>query len=219
MTTELVPDTIDDHDGADEHDGANGHDNGQDGHDDHHGEYHQDMSFQPRANRIGLWLFILSECFLFGAFLSARYFTTGTYQPEELNQFLALILTMVLLLSSISAYLAEVSIKYNYRRRFLFMAIATIIMGLIFMGGVSIELKEASHFFPPDTPFGSSYFMLIGLHAFHVLTGLIGIVIIVFLGFKGHYGSTDYWAVEGVVKYWHFVDLAWVIIYPTLYLF
>jgi heme/copper-type cytochrome/quinol oxidase subunit 3 len=44
-------------------------------------------------------------------------------------------------------------------------------------------------------------------------------MIVLVLGIKGHYGSDDYWGVEGVVKYWHFVDLAWVIIYPTLYLF
>lgn len=190
------------------------------GHDDHgHGEYHQDTSFQPRANRIGLWLFIFSECFLFAAFLSARYFTTGTERPEELNQYLALGVTIILLLSSISAYLAETAIKYNLRRQFLFFTASTIFMGLVFMGGVGIELYEASHKYPPETAFGSSYFMLIGLHAFHVITGLIGLVIVFFLGLRGYFGSTQYWGVEGVVKYWHFVDLAWVIIYPTLYLF
>lgn len=190
------------------------------GHDDHgDGEYHQDMSFQPRANRIGLWMFIFSECFLFAAFLSARYFTTGTERPEELNQYLALAVTIILLLSSISAYLAETAIKYNMRRQFLIFTGLTILMGLIFMGGVAIELYEASHKYPPGTAFGSSYFMLIGLHAFHVVTGLIGLGIVFFLGLRGHFGSTQYWGVEGVVKYWHFVDLAWVIIYPTLYLF
>ncbi len=203
MTTDIAPDHVET----------------DDGHGDEHHEYHQDMSFQPRANRIGLWLFIFSECFLFAAFLSARYFTTGTSRPEELNQELALLLTMVLLVSSISAYLAETSIKYNHRRNFVIFTITTIALGLVFMGGVTIELGEAHHHFPPGTPYGSSYFMLIGLHAFHVITGLIGLLIVLGLGIKGHYGSTDYWPVEGVVKYWHFVDLAWVIIYPTLYLF
>jgi len=61
--------------------------------------------------------------------------------------------------------------------------------------------------------------MLIGLHAFHVCTGIVTLFIILFLGIRGHFGSNDYWGVEGVIKYWHFVDLAWVIIYPTLYLF
>ncbi|KAA3637094.1 MAG: heme-copper oxidase subunit III [Armatimonadetes bacterium] len=187
-------------------------------HDDH-GEYHQDMTFQPRANRIGLWMFIFSECFLFAAFLSARYYSTGTFRPEELNQLLALILTMVLLVSSISAYLAEVSIKYNHRRNFKLFTIVTILLGFVFLAGVVVELTEAIHHYPPGTPYGTSYFMLIGLHAFHVVSGIGALFIVLFLGFRGHFGSSDYWGVEGVVKYWHFVDLAWVIIYPTLYLF
>jgi len=187
--------------------------------DDVHEEYHQDLSFQPRANRLGLWAFILSEFFLFGAFLSARYFSVGTLKPEELNQTLALILTIVLLVSSISAYLAETAIKFNHRRNFIIFTSFTILMGLVFMGGVVIEIREALHLYPPGTPYGTTYFMLIGLHAFHVITGLIGLVIVLVLGMKGHFGSKDYWGVEGVVKYWHFVDLAWVIIYPTLYLF
>jgi cytochrome c oxidase subunit 3 len=186
---------------------------------DAHAEYHQDTSFQPQANRIGLWLFIVSEVFLFGAFLSARYFSTGTLKPEELNQALALVLTIVLLISSVSAYLAETSIAFNYRKRFIFFTLFTILMGLVFLGGVAIELKEAIHAYPPETPYGSSYFMLIGLHAFHVVTGLVGLAIILVLGIKRRYDSQNYWGAEGVVKYWHFVDLAWVIISPTLYLF
>jgi cytochrome c oxidase subunit III len=188
-------------------------------HDDVHEEYHQDLTFQPKANRIGLWMFIFSEVFLFGAFLSARYFSVGTLKPEELNQTLALILTIVLLVSSISAYLAETSIRFNHRRNFIIFTVFTILMGLVFMGGVALEIREALEFYPPGTPYGTTYFMLIGLHAFHVVTGLIGLVIVLILGMKGHFGSQDYWGVEGVVKYWHFVDLAWVIIYPTLYLF
>lgn len=187
--------------------------------DDHHDEWHQDPSFQPRANRIGLWMFIFSECFLFAAFLSARYFTTGTDRPDSLNQNLALAVTIVLLLSSISAYLAETSIRYNHRRNFVIFTVATIAMGLLFMVGVSIELYEATLHYPPGTAYGSSYFMLIGLHAFHVVTGLAGLLIVLSLGIRGRFGSDDYWGVEGVVKYWHFVDLAWVLIYPTLYLF
>ena len=184
-----------------------------------HTEYHQDMSFQPRANLIGLWLFIISETFLFGAFLTARYYSTGTFKPDDLNQNLALMLTIILLLSSLSAYMAETSIRFNHRRNFVIYIIGTIVMGLVFLGGVGIELKEAIHLYPPGTPYGSSYFMLIGLHAFHVVTGLVALGFVLFLGIKGYYGSDDYWGAEAVIKYWHFVDLAWVIIYPTLYLF
>jgi cytochrome c oxidase subunit 3 len=57
-----------------------------------------------------------------------------------------------------------------------------------------------------------------GIHAFHVLTGLIALTIVYRLGRDGRFTHENYWGVEGTVKYWHFVDVAWVFIYPTLYL-
>jgi len=183
-----------------------------------HDEWHQSTAFQPRANRMGLWLFIFSEVFLFSAFLAARFYTTGFERPDDLNQNLALAVTIVLLISSVSAYLAETAIRFNKRKGFIIGLSVTLLMGLLFMVGVSIELHEATLHYPPETAYGSSYFMLIGLHAFHVITGMIALIIVFILGIRGYFGSTNYWGVEGAVKYWHFVDLAWVFIYPTLYL-
>jgi heme/copper-type cytochrome/quinol oxidase subunit 3 len=164
-------------------------------------------------------MFIFSECFLFAAFLSARYYSTGTERPDELNQKLALAVTIVLLLSSVSAYMAETAIRFGNRRYFLISLGVTLLMGALFLVGVSFELHEATLHYPPETPYGSSYFMLIGLHAFHVVTAMFALAIVWILGFRGYFGANDYWGVEGTVKYWHFVDLAWVFIYPTLYLF
>ncbi|MBM3946349.1 MAG: heme-copper oxidase subunit III, partial [SAR202 cluster bacterium] len=59
-----------------------------------------------RINRIGLWLFLLSETFLFGALISTRYFLQGLHRPEEVNQALGLAITVVLLGSSLTAYRA-----------------------------------------------------------------------------------------------------------------
>lgn len=178
-----------------------------------------EAEFRPRANKLGLWLFIASETFLFGALISAAVIVTGTEKPEHLNQALALTLTIVLLLSSISAYTAEASIAHDDRKRFLRYTTATIALGVLFLVGVVFEWREGLEFYPPNTVYGTSYFTLIGLHAFHVLTGVLALGVVLNLGRKGHFGSEDYWGAEGVVKYWHFVDLAWVIIYPTLYLF
>lgn len=174
---------------------------------------------QPKANRLGLWLFFASETFLFAAFISARFYGSGTDKPAELNQFLALILTVVLLGSSISAYLAETSIAHGERRGFIRYLTFTIVLGVAFLVGVVFEFKEALEFFPPSTIYGSSFVALIGLHGFHVLTGVIALLVILNLGRKGHFGVDHYWGAEGTIKYWHFIDLAWVIIYPTLYLF
>jgi len=175
-------------------------------------------TFRPRANRLGLWLFILSETFLFGAFISARYVSAGTNRPDELNQGLALFLTIVLLVSSVSAYIGEQAIAHDDRRTFVTAISITIVLGLAFMIGVGVEFDEALGHFPATTVFGSNFFMLIGLHAFHVLTGVGALVVVLNLGLKGHYDAQNHWWVEAAVKYWHFVDLAWVVIYPTLYL-
>ena len=68
-----------------------------------------EATYRPKANKLGLWLFFASETFLFAAFISSRYVLLGTEQPHELNQALALALTILLLVSSISAYTAEVA--------------------------------------------------------------------------------------------------------------
>lgn len=184
----------------------------------HAHDAHEVPAWRPKANKLGLWLFIASETFLFAAFISSRYILTGTGRPEDLNQVLALALTIVLLLSSISAYLGEQAIAHDDLTAFKWSLSITIVLGLGFMVGVGFEWKEALEFFPPSTTFGSAFFMLVGLHAFHVITGLIGLAFALNMGRKGRYGSKNYWFVEATVKYWHFVDLAWVVIYPTLYL-
>lgn len=174
---------------------------------------------RPKANRLGLWIFMISETFLFSAIISTRFITAGTDKPEHLNQELSLALTIVLLGSSISAYLAESAIASGNRRVFLNATRLTILLGLGFLAGVLFEWNEALTHFPPSTIYGSVFFALVGLHAFHVLTGVLALAVVLNLGAIGHYSAEDHWPVEGTVKYWHFVDLMWVIIYPTLYLF
>ena len=182
-------------------------------------DVHVEGGHQPRANKLGLWLFIVSETFLFSAVISSKFVVTQTFKPEELNQPLALAITIVLLLSSISAYLAEASMAHDNRAAFNRYTLITIGLGVLFMVGVVLEWNEALRDFPPGTIYGSAFVALIGLHAFHVLTGLIALGIVLYLARRGRWGSRDYWPVEGAVKYWHFVDVAWVVIYPTLYLF
>lgn len=167
-------------------------------------------------NRIGLWTFMFSEAFLFAAVISSRYYVTGLYRPHELNQLLGLGITMVLLLSSLTAYQSEVAAAGGDEAGFRRNAWATLALGLLFTVGVGIEWAEAFHAFPPSQAFGSLFFTLTGLHAFHVLSGLV-VIALVLRRWRPTTGG-GYWPVEGAVKYWHFVDVVWVVIYPTLYL-
>ncbi|MBI2328359.1 MAG: heme-copper oxidase subunit III [Chloroflexi bacterium] len=170
------------------------------------------------TNRLGLWLFFLSELFIFAALISSRFYLQGFYRPAELNQLLGLVISVILVLSSLTAYRAEIASAHGDQRRFRLNILFTISLGLIFLIGVVIEWREGFHFFPPSTGFGTLFFTMTGVHAFHVLTGIIALTILYFLGRSGRFTSGSYWGVEGVVKYWHFVDVAWVLIYPTLYL-
>lgn len=170
-------------------------------------------------NRIGLWIFFTSESFLFGGVISARFYLLGVQPELHLNQLLGLGITVILLLSSLTAYTAETAAANGNQRRFARNILFTIVLGLVFMVGVAYEWFEAYQHFPPSTLFGTAFFTTTGLHATHVLSGIIILAFIYFLGRRpGRFTSGNAWGVEGAVKYWHFVDVAWVFIYPTLYL-
>ena len=163
-------------------------------------------------NRIGLWLFLLSETFLFSALLSSRFFLAGLERSEHLDQALGLGITFVLILSSLTAYRAETYAFHGKQKEFSRNLIYTIILGVLFLAGVGYEWSQAFSHFPPDTGFVTLFFTLTGVHAFYVLTGLIALAVVLWLGRAGRITTGNTWPVEGMVKYWHFVDVAWVFI-------
>ncbi len=169
-------------------------------------------------NRLGLWLFFLSESFLFSALLVTRYYLQGVHRPPELNQSLGFLISAVLLLSSLSAYSAEAAIAHGEERMFRRNILFTIILGVLFIAGVGLEGSEGFRSFPPSTGFGTIFFTLTGFHAFHVFTGILALAVLLFPGQKGRFTPESHWGAEGVIKYWHFVDVVWVFIFPTLYL-
>ncbi len=169
--------------------------------------------------RLGLWLFILSESMIFFALLATRFYMQGSHRPAEVNQVLGLIITCILLLSSFTANRAEVAIAHGDRSAFLRLLLATIVLGLVFLVTVvAVEWPEALLFAPPSTGYGTVFFALTGMHAFHVLTGILILVLVWWNGSRGRYTTEDHWGAEGGIVYWHFVDVIWVLVYPTLYL-
>jgi cytochrome c oxidase subunit III len=169
-------------------------------------------------NRVGLWLFFLSESFLFMALLVTRFYLQGVRRPPEVNQPLGLAISIVLLLSSLTAYRGEMYIASGMEKLFRRNIMFSIGLGSLFLVGVGIEWSEAFRFFPPGTAFGSIFFTLTGFHAFHVLLGLVALSALVLPGQRGRFGPSGYWGAEGIIKFWHFVDVVWMFIFPTLYL-
>jgi cytochrome c oxidase subunit III len=172
------------------------------------------------SNRFGLWLFILSDAFLFAGLLTARFNLAGLTRLD-LDQELGLIVTAVLLISSFFMNRAESQMKLGNNKGFLVNTALTTLLGIGFViGVVAIEWPDAaSHGITPAANAASAiFYMMTGMHAFHVITGIIFLLIVLRNGMKGLYTPEKHWAVEAATVYWHFVDLVWIFFYPALYL-
>jgi cytochrome c oxidase subunit 3 len=171
---------------------------------------------QLRANRLGLWLFFVSESFMFGGLLAARFYLWGNTRPE-LDQALGLIVTSVLLLSSFFMNRAESAIAYDDRKTFLRSLLITAALGTLFLVGV-VGFEWQGHLKPWDGVYGAILFGMTGLHALHVFSGVIIILLVWNRARRGGYSAERHWGVEACAIYWHFVDVIWVFFYPALYL-
>jgi cytochrome c oxidase subunit 3 len=169
-----------------------------------------------KANRLGMWLFFVSEAFLFGGLLASRFYLWGNTRPE-LDQTLGLIVTSILLLSSFFMNRAESAIAHDDRETFLSSLLITAALGTLFLIGV-VGFEWQGHIKPWDGVFGAILFGMTGLHALHVLSGVVLILILWNLGRKGSFSAERHWGVEATAIYWHFVDVVWVFYYPALYL-
>jgi cytochrome c oxidase subunit 3 len=177
----------------------------------------QDYAYRTGTQRLGLWLFIISDSFVFGGLMVARIYLLGIHRPE-LNQYLGLAVTSVLLLSSFFMNRAEVQISQGNRRGFVTNLVGTMILGALFLAGVvGVEWRLAP-FGPGDGTQGAVFYMMTGMHAFHVFSGVILLAIILRNGLRGKYTAERHWGVEAAANYWHFVDVVWIFFYPALYL-
>jgi cytochrome c oxidase subunit III len=169
-------------------------------------------------NRLGLWLFILSDTLVFGGLYISRFFLLGTATRPDVNQTVGLGVTIVLLASSFFINRAEIAMTYGDRKGYLRGTLITILLGLAFLVGVvGIEWRLAP-FGPGDGVGPSLFYTMTGFHAFHVLSGVIFLAIVYRNARKGLYSAERHWPVEASAVYWHFVDVVWIFFYPALYL-
>lgn len=181
---------------------------------------HNSYEYKAGTLRLGLWLFLLSDAFVFGGLAIARFNLLGLTRPN-LNQTLGLIVTSVLLLSSFFMNRAETAIAHGDRRNFAVSLAATLILGIAFLVGVvGVEWPSAIHegIGPSSNAAGAIFFMMTGMHAFHVLTGVLFLLVVLRNGLRGLYSAERHRAVEAAAVYWHFVDVVWIFFYPALYL-
>mgnify|MGYP001612813951 CR=1 FL=1 len=177
--------------------------------------------------KLGIWLFLASEVMLFGALFSS-YILLRVGAPvwphgaEHLNVPLATLNTIVLITSSVTMVMSWASLMMkNFDRYKLFMGL-TILLGLVFLFVKGFEYggKFSHGLFPRESTFFAIYFTLTGLHGLHVLGGII--VNSYFWGSGSKMWKTEPERftnrVEVAGLYWHFVDLIWIFLFPTIYL-
>ena len=171
--------------------------------------------------RMGMWWFLASEVAIFGG-LVVIYILLRQRHPEwsaiasnTINSAGA-INTVVLLSSSYTVVLAHQAAHKGQFSRSAKLLGVTILLGFVFLGVKTYEYQHeiAAGFTPVSNLFWSFYYLMTGLHAAHVIAGMIAIGTVALGMRKGE--NTQ--RAEYVGMYWHLVDIVWIFLFPLLYL-
>jgi cytochrome c oxidase subunit 3 len=172
----------------------------------------------------GMIAFLGSELATFGAVFGYYFWIrAGTWPPGELPELtgsLVLGNTLLLLLSSATLHWAHVQIRKDNRRGFVGGLVATLLLGVVFVGGQVYEYYEFivhSNFTLTSGLFGSAFFGLTGLHGLHVSLGAVFLGIVLVRALAGQYSAERHVSVSTASMYWHFVDVVWIFLVVVLY--
>src|SRR5580692_11256108 len=179
----------------------------------------------PPRGKVAMAGVIIAESAIFTIFVVAYLFylgksITGPTPSEVLET--PIFYTICLLSSSLTIHLAAKSLERDYTRLFLGLWLLTIALGGAFMYGTAEEWRRliVEHGLTISTNlFGTTYYSLVGLHAFHVTVGLVMLAIVLVLGLTGKVRRAQSARVGVLSLYWHFVDVVWVVVFTVVYLF
>ncbi|MEM7338047.1 MAG: heme-copper oxidase subunit III [Actinomycetota bacterium] len=217
------------------------------GHDDHgHGGHRTSLGLSNM--KLAMWLFLGSECLLFGALISTYLLSKANFigelvagNPDVTSTIPAFLVeefveagsvepifdipftsasSFILLMSSLTMVLAHKSVvEGNYKNSKIYLSL-TALLGSTFIAG---QVYEFTVFFREGIRydanlFGSAFYTLTGFHGVHVTGGILMLVSLLILAFRGKLQQDRAETVELVGLYWHFVDVVWVLIFTIVYL-
>ncbi len=188
------------------------------------------------TSKTGMWFFLFTELLLFGGLFIVysvyRYRNATAFHlaAQELSVFIGTINTIILLISSTTIAMSITAIRKQNKKFAILLLGLTIILGLAFLVNKYFEWGEhfKEHIYPGssilalrghgDVLFYGLYFFMTGLHALHIIIGLIFILVIAVSILRNKINSDNYVLLENSGLYWHLVDLIWIFLFPLFYL-
>ena len=172
-----------------------------------------------------MWLFLASECLLFGSLIGAYLLyrgqsVVGPY-PEELFDIpFTSVSAFVLLMSSVTMVLALAAIQRGDQRGLRIWLLSTALLGLLFLSGQAFEFTEFNRegLSLSSNLFGKTFFVLTGFHGAHVTVGVLILLSLLVMAFRGRLTQAQSLNIELAGLYWHFVDVVWIVIFTLVYL-
>lgn len=179
--------------------------------------------------RIGMILFILSEVMFFLSIFWAFFhlslnpsFYIGCIWPPKgiipLNPWsIPLLNTIILVSSGITITWAHRAITAGFHKKVITALILTIFYGILFTGFQVYEYINAP-FNINDSVYGSIFYLATGFHGFHVLIGTIFLIVTLIREINYHFMKTSHFGFEAAAWYWHFVDVVWLFLFISVYI-
>lgn len=178
----------------------------------------------PSRGRVGMFSLIAAESAIFTIFVVAYIFYVGKSisgpTPRQVLH-LPIFNTVCLLSSSLTIHLAVSALRAGKSATFKLFWLLTWALGAIFLIGTG---REWHHLIYEDgltistNLFGTTYYSLVGLHAFHVVVGLVGLGTVMLFALAGKVKQEHTYRVDVLSLYWHFVDVVWVVVFTVVYI-
>ncbi|HTG47561.1 MAG TPA: cytochrome c oxidase subunit 3 [Actinomycetota bacterium] len=177
------------------------------------------------STKLAMWLFLGSECLLFGALITTYVLyrgasQTGPYPQDVFDIPYTSVSSFVLLASSLTMVLSLTAAEKHDHARMRLWLLATAFLGMTFVGG---QVYEFTHFYREGLSistnlFGTTFYVLTGFHGVHVTVGILMLLSLVGMSSTNRLPEDPAFPVELVGLYWHFVDIVWIVIFTVVYL-
>ena len=177
----------------------------------------------PARGPVGMYCLIAAETAIFTIFVVAYIFYIGKSisgpQPRDVLH-VPVFFTICLLSSSVTIHFAVKSLRSGAVRTFSLWWLLTIVLGAIFLAGTAQEWRHLIYdegLTIQTNLFGTTYYSLVGLHAFHVTAGLLALATVSVLAVLGYIKQEHAERTDVLSMYWHFVDAVWVVVFIVVY--